>query len=349
MDRSAMNAVRMVDVGWPLVQSRIEVREPQAGEVRVRIEAAGICHSDAHYRAGASPMGALPLTLGHEIAGVVEAIGSGVAQDALGDRVCLHYLLTCGRCAECEAGREQFCERGAMLGHHVDGGFAEWIVVPERNAVRLPAEISFEVGAILMCSSATALHALRKARLRAGESVAVFGVGGLGISAVQIANILGAREVYAVDVKSEKLALAARHGAIGIPGGTAEAVAEIRRRTSGRGVDVALELVGRPDTMRQALQVLAPLGRAVVAGLGVRSLEIDPYVELMGREAELIGTNDHLLTEVVELVELARCGKLDLGDAITQRVPLEAGAINQVLDDLDHFRGGVRAVIVPGR
>ena len=344
-----MKAVRMVGVGRSLEQSWIEVREPQAGEVRVRIEAAGICHSDAHYRGGASPMGALPITLGHEIAGVIAAAGPGVSRVAVGDRVCLHYLVTCGRCTDCRAGREQFCERGAMIGHHVDGGFAESIVVPERNAVRLPAEVSFEVGAILMCSSATALHALRKARLRAGESVAVFGVGGLGISAVQIANVLGATEVYAVDVRSEKLALAARHGALGIPGGTAEAVAEIRRRTSGRGVDVALELVGRPDTMRQALQVLAPLGRAVVAGLGVRSLEIDPYVELMGREAELIGTNDHLLTELVELVELARNGKLDLADAVSQRVPLEAGAINQVLDDLEHFRGGTRAVIVPSR
>ena len=109
----------------------------------VRVRAAGICHSDAHYQAGLSPMGALPLTLGHEIAGVVERVGPGVREHAVGDRVCLHYLVTCGACGPCAAGRESFCERGAMLGHHVDGGFAEAITVPARNAVPLERTTSF--------------------------------------------------------------------------------------------------------------------------------------------------------------------------------------------------------------
>src|SRR5262249_19630767 len=157
------------------------------GEVRVAVRAAGICHSDAHYRAGVSPMGALPITLGHEIAGVIDKLGPGVTALAAGDRVCLHYFVSCGTCSECRAGNEQFCERYAMLGHHRDGGFAEFVTVPARNAVRLPDGIPFDQGAIMMCSSVTSLHALRKARLRLGETVAIFGSGGLGASAIQLA------------------------------------------------------------------------------------------------------------------------------------------------------------------
>src|SRR5262245_61652188 len=163
-----MRAVRMTAVGRPLELQDIAQREPGPGEVLVRVRAAGICHSDAHYRRGLSPMGPLPLTLGHEVAGVIERVGAGVGLHAAGDRVCLHYLLTCGSCTHCRAGRESFCSSGAMIGHHVDGGFAEAITVPARNAVRLPERIPFEHGAIMMCSSATALHALRKGRLKAG-------------------------------------------------------------------------------------------------------------------------------------------------------------------------------------
>src|SRR5262245_36352815 len=133
-----MKAVRMTGVGRPLEMHDVAPREPGAGEVLVSVRAAGICHSDAHYRRGLSPMGALPITLGHEIAGMVERTGPGVATRTAGDRVCLHYLVTCGECAPCRAGRETFCVRGAMLGHHVDGGFAEYVTVPARNAVKLP-------------------------------------------------------------------------------------------------------------------------------------------------------------------------------------------------------------------
>ncbi len=156
----------------------------------------------------------LPLTLGHEVAGVVEKTGADVEGFTTGDRVCVHYLVTCGQCAFCQAGTEQFCPTAQMIGKHRDGGYAEFIVVPERSVFRLPDEIPFEQGAILMCSSATSLHALNKARLRPGETVAIFGVGGLGISAVQLARTLGAAQVFAVDINPRKLELAERFGAI---------------------------------------------------------------------------------------------------------------------------------------
>src|ERR1700686_1744077 len=187
-----MKAVRLIKPGLPLEEEEIEIPFVGARDVLIRIKAAGICHSDAHYRAGVSAVARLPLTLGHEVAGVVEKRGADVQDFAAGERVCVHYLATCGQCAFCQSGTEQFCPTVQMIGKHRDGGFAEFIVVPERSAFHLPDEIPFEQGAILMCSSATSLHALNKARLRAGETVAVFGVGGLGISAVQLAKHFGA-------------------------------------------------------------------------------------------------------------------------------------------------------------
>src|SRR5216117_3173360 len=207
-----MRAVRLVQIGAPLENAEIEVPEIGLSEVLIRVGAAGICQSDAHYRAGISKIDNLPVTLGHEVAGRVEKIGSDVTNVAAGDRVCVHYLVHCGSCEFCVRGLEQFCRRGQMIGKHRDGGYAEFIKVHGRNAFALPDEISFEVGAIMMCSSATALHALNKARLKSGESVAIFGFGGLGFSALQLARAFGAREVYVVDINRAKLASVAAFG-----------------------------------------------------------------------------------------------------------------------------------------
>jgi D-arabinose 1-dehydrogenase-like Zn-dependent alcohol dehydrogenase len=343
-----MKAVRLVAVGRPL--EMFDVPIPRFGErdVLVRVKAAGICHSDVHYRSGTSPVRPLPMTLGHEVAGVVEEVGSAV-EDRLRprDRVVLHYNVTCGDCWFCSTGNEQFCPTGLMLGHFTDGGFAEYVSVPARNALLLPPEIRFEEGATLMCASATSFHALRKSRIRAGERAAVFGVGGLGMSAVQLARAFGAVEVFAVDRRAEQLELAARYGAVPVDASRLDPVAEIRRATHGRGVDVALELIGRALTMQQAIRCLAPMGRAVIVGIGSEPLSIDTYRELLGGEAEVIGSNDHLLQELPQLLEMARRGILDTSQVVTRTVPLDASQINGALDALERYEGGVRTVIVP--
>jgi propanol-preferring alcohol dehydrogenase len=202
-----MKAVRLVQPGRPLELHDVPLPNVGHDEVLVRIKAAGICHSDAHYRAGISRADSLPLTLGHEVAGVVEAIGRNVKQLRIGQRVCLHYMATCGACEWCAKDNEQFCETGAMIGKSRDGGYAEFIVMPARSVFQLPDEIPFDHGAIMMCSSATSLHALNKARMKPGESVVIFGAGGLGMSAIQLAKTLGAREVFAVDIQPKKLDL----------------------------------------------------------------------------------------------------------------------------------------------
>jgi 2-desacetyl-2-hydroxyethyl bacteriochlorophyllide A dehydrogenase len=342
-----MKAVRMVKVGAPLEMLEVELPGAGAGEVLVRVKAAGICHSDAHYRAGKSRVEPLPLTLGHEVAGVVEALGAGVKNVAVGERVCLHYNMCCGECGACRGGVDQFCAACRMIGHYADGGYAEFIVVPARNAIRLPEEIPFEAGATLMCASATSYHALKKGRVKAGERVAVFGIGGLGMSAIQLAKVMGAREIFAVDIKPEKLAEAERLGAVAIDARRCDAAEEIWRRCPG-GVDVALELIGLPETIRQSLRSLGNMGRAVVAGITNVPVMIDSYRELLGNERELIGSNDHTLGELPEVVELARRGLLDVSRVVTRTVPLEAGVINGVLDELESFSNEtVRTVIVP--
>ena len=343
-----MKAVQLVEIGKPLEMRDVPVPEVGARDVRVRVEAAGVCHSDVHYRAGLSPVATMPLTLGHEVAGVVEEAGGQVANVQTGDRVALHYLVTCGDCYYCSLGSEQFCVEGAMIGKHRDGGYAEYIVVPARSVIPLPEEIPFEQGAIAMCSSATSFHALRKSRLEPGESVAVFGVGGLGMSAIQLAQTFGALDVYGVDIDAQRLAMAADYGAISVNAAQSDPVDEIRRLTGGRGVDVALELIGLPQTMRQAVQSLTVFGRTVLVGLAGEPFEIDSYGELLCREAEVIGSSDHLLHELPLLIEYIRRGQLDLSDVITRTVPLDAEVINEVMDELEEFGGGVRTVISSG-
>jgi len=338
-----MKAVRLIEIGQPLQLREIPVPAVGEEEVLVRIKAAGICHSDVHYRTGVSSVGPLPHTLGHEIAGVVEEIGGSVTSVKAGDRVCLHYLITCGNCDYCRTAKEQFCQAATMLGKDRDGGYTEFIVVPARNAFPLPDEIPFEHGAVLMCSSATVFHALHKAALKPGERVAVFGAGGLGMSAIQLAKAFGAVTVYAVDINSQKLSLAAEYGAIPVDASSVDPVAKLHRSTGGKGVDVALELVGLPQVSRQAVQSLGVFGRAVLVGITDQLFSVDSYREVLGKEAQIIGSSDHLLQELPVLIEFVRQGTLDLSRVVTQSVPLEASAINNTLNALEEFGGAVRS------
>ena len=291
--------------GAPLVDADIADREPHGDEVRVRIRASGICHSDAHYRAGRGQV-TLPVTLGHEIAGVTDA----------GERVAIHYLL----------------RDGSMFGKEADGGYAESIIVPRENLVPIPDEVTFEQAAVMMCSAATALHALRLASLRAGESVAIIGFGGLGVSAVQLARALGAGEVFAVDRVAQKREIATQFGAIPISGDLPP-------------VDIALDFSGNAGLCRAALRALKPGGRLMIVAINLRALSFDPYADLLVRERRIIGVSDHTREELVELMDLSRLGRIDLSRVITRRVPLRAAAINEVLDDLDRGTAHLRTVI----
>src|SRR5436189_5763148 len=342
-----MKSVRLVQVGKPLEHADIPIPQIGPSDVLVRVAAAGICHSDVHYRAGISRIDDLPLTLGHEIAGHVEEVGRNMTHLSVGDRVCVHYLISCGTCAFFMRSLEQFCRSGQMIGKHRDGGYAEFIKVPGTNVYVLPDEIPFEIGAIMMCSSATALHALNKARFKAGESIAIFGFGGLGFSALQLARALDCGDVYVVEINPVKLASAASMGAVAIDARTADPVEQIKDATAGRGVDVALELIGSAKTMRQAVLCLGPLGRAALVGLTAESISIFPYTELINKEAEIIGVSDHPATELPALLEFARSGKLRFPPETLRVVDLDAAQVNAALDALQDSIDHVRTVMVP--
>ncbi|MEA2325818.1 MAG: hypothetical protein QOE68_777, partial [Thermoanaerobaculia bacterium] len=258
-----MHAVRLTRLNSPLVDDEID--NPSAGpsETVVEIRAAGICHSDAHYRAGGGTI-ALPLTLGHEIAGVIAGTDR---------RVALHYLHDDGR----------------MLGKEVDGGYAERIVVPNANLVSIPDGVPFDAAAVMMCSTATAYHALRLASLRPGDSVAIIGFGGLGASAAQLAKVMGAGQIFAVDRVREKLDLAKSFGAI------PATVEEIR------DIDIALDFAGHPPTTLAALRSLRRRGRIMIVAINLRELAIDPYRDVLANERHIIGVSDHTRDELVDL------------------------------------------------
>ncbi len=338
-----MQTVQLVAPAAPVEDRPMHDPVPPPGWVVVRVTAAGICHSDAHYRAGDPMPRKSPIVLGHEIAGTVAAAGDGVDAGRVGQRVSLHYVVSDGTCRRCRTFGEQFCENYEMFGLTIDGGYAEYVAAPAENAVAIPDGISDAHAAVMMCSSATSLHALRKGRVAAGEAVAVVGVGGLGMSAVQLATALGASRVYAVDIDETRLAQAADHGAMPIPAGD-EAASRIAAEG---GADVALVLVDRLDAFETARASLRPRGRLVAVGIAKGTLPVIPYSHLILGEHELVGSNDHLRGEIDELFAFAVDGRLRLGDVVTEEIPLEAGAINAALDRLDGFGPGVRSVIRP--
>jgi len=341
-----MKAIRISAIGEKLTHANLPTPIPAAGEVLVAVRATGICHSDAHYRSGIGSLAQLPITPGHEVAGVIDSVGPGVSKERVGERVCLHYLVTCGDCSYCRRDVGQFCPDVAMIGKDRDGGYAEYICVPGRNAFTLPDEIPFTHAAVMMCSFATTLHAFRKARFAEGESVAVFGAGGLGVAAIELSAALGASKVIAVDNNSAKVNAAQSMGAIGIDASETDVVEAVMVATGGKGVDVALELVGLPITSEQAVKSLSVQGRAAMVGLAHAPTPINTYRDLIGKEREIIGVSDHLPEEIDELISLVQQGRLNIAPVISKTVALDEKAVNTVFDELDAYSGcAIRTVI----
>ncbi|MGH9442758.1 MAG: alcohol dehydrogenase catalytic domain-containing protein [Thermoanaerobaculia bacterium] len=340
-----MRSIRMSKAGTPLEERPRDDPHPGPGEVVLEIRAAGICHSDAHYRKEAGRTRA-PITLGHEIAGTVLERGPGVSSPADGARVAVHYLVGCG-CSLCLSGAERFCRKAEMLGKDRDGGYAELVAIPAGNAVSIPDSVPFDHAAVMMCSSATALHALRLADLRRGETVLVIGFGGLGASAVQLAQAMGAGPVLAADIVASKLEAAHALGAEALDVSTEPMQERVAESTGGRGVDVALDFAGSPVSRSAALRSLAPGGRLVLVALNSQPFEFDPYRDVLARERRILGCSDHLLADLSDLMVFAEEGKLDLSRVVTRTVPLEAGPINAALDELETGTSHFRTVIRP--
>jgi len=344
-----MVAARLHKIHSPLRIDRVPIPRIGPNYILLDVRASGICHSDLNYRDGVAPVGKLPITLGHEIAGFVAGKGRRVRNFRLGERVLVHYVLSCGRCSYCRANMESHCTSYRMIGKDVNGGFSEYAIVPARSAIRLPQAIPFEQGAILGCAVSTAYHALRRGRVQRGDTVVIIGVGGLGMHAVQLAKrIFRAGKVIAVDRFGWKLRRAENFGANDIVNAvTGEAARAVQSITNGTLADVVLDFVGSEKTNQQGLRCVGKGGRLVLVGIGAKSMTVSPYSTIIGKEIEIIGVDDHLKTELSELISFVKSGRIDLSNSVTHRVPLED--INDGLRILeDENEKPIRVVVSKG-
>jgi propanol-preferring alcohol dehydrogenase len=342
---ATMRAVRYHGPGEPFHADAVPIPRPGAGEALVRVGAAGICHTELHLRQGTLNLGVAPLIPGHEIAGVVEAVGAGVATVRPGDPVVVYYYVGCGRCVWCRQGQENLCRDVVdQFGFTADGGYAEYVVVPARNLVALPPDLSLEEAAALACSATTALHAVRAvADVRLGETVVVYGVGAVGYALIQLCRLAGAR-VIAVGRTPTKLALAAELGADEtINADQLNPAVEVRRLTDDEGADVVFELVGSTETMERSVAMLRRRGRLVFIGYSQDRLLLNP-LEFVVKELQLRAAVGNTYGELADVLRLAATGRLRA--TIDRTIGLDD--VPAALDDLAAGRVTGRVIIRPG-
>ncbi|HEY2792330.1 MAG TPA: Zn-dependent alcohol dehydrogenase [Micromonosporaceae bacterium] len=356
-----VRAVVLTGVGEPMRIEPIELPEPGPGQVRVRLAAAGVCHSDLSLSNGTLRQ-PLPAVLGHEGAGTVVAVGDGVTSVHPGDPVVLNWSPSCGSCHFCALGEPYLCVHGAdattttyarWQGNDLYAGlgtaaFAEETVVPEAGLLPLPDGVPLTDAALLGCAVLTGYGAVTHAAgVRAGESVVVYGLGGVGLATIQAARIAGASTIIAVDVRADKEQLARDQGAtefLLFDDGTANAV---RGLTGGIGADHAFECVGRAATIRTAWSSTRRGGATTVVGIGGASEKVEfSALELFHFARTLRGCvygNGDPAVDLPILAEHVRAGRLDLTALITDRISLDG-----VPDALDRMaRGaGARSLVI---
>ena len=333
----AMMKAAQISEGLTLDVVDVERPEPGFGEVLVRIHAAGVCGTDLHILDGMIKPDEYPMTIGHEAAGVIEAVGPGVGIEP-GARVGIYNKIFCGVCEQCRAGRPNMCDREpGQLGFNKDGADAEYVVLPERNAVALPDEVDFATAAVLTCAGMTAVHASRLSRLELGDTAIVDGIGGVGILVLQAAVAAGATVIAVADTEA-KIELAKSHGArFGILIPTADDYAtlpdKVRDVTGGRGADVFFELVGTSESMLAGIRSLAKRGRFVSTGYTDQELSIHP-IEFILSETSFISTVAASVQDLHDSLAMAARGQLRV--PIAERFPLDG--VNAALDALRNRR-----------
>ena len=338
----------------PLEVTDYPTPSPGPGEALVRVAACGMCHTDLHYLDhGVKTFKAPPLVLGHEIAGTVAALGGGVAPGGpgrsvtppeLGERVLIPSVLSCGRCGFCRQGRENLCEHLSMLGNNVDGGYAEYVVAPIDELVRVPESIPLERACVIADALSTPYHAVKdRGRVRPGDVVAVVGCGGVGLNVVQCAKAAGAR-VVALDLSEARLELAKALGAEETidPQSVDRPDKHVKKLTGG-GVDVAFEVVGSPATIQLGLSLLRKGGRLCIIGFSSEDVTL-PASKIMYYEQEVVGSLGCGGGSYPEILRMVEAGQLKLEPIVSGVVPLEE--INEGFDKLRRGEG-VRWVVIP--
>ena len=337
-----MRAIRFHGQGRPVAVEQVDEPRPGPGDVLIDVAAAGVCGTELHFLDGLLTPATTPITLGHEVAGVVAEVGPGVVGVAPGDRVAVHYLHACHRCPSCRAGDDHLCDSPlGFLAFVTDGGFADRIAVPASAVVPVPEGLDLSVAATLCCSATTALHAVDVAGVQPGASAVVYGTGGVGLAMVQVLREAGARPI-AVARNPERLALARELGAEAtVNAATEDVAARIREVTGGSGADVVFELVGTRQTGAAALASLGQRGTLVYVGYSFDTVELTP-LSLVVPEQRIVTSVGNRRSELVAALDLADRGRLRT--TVTE-YPLEMAS--RALDDLRAGRVVGRAVLRP--
>jgi 6-hydroxycyclohex-1-ene-1-carbonyl-CoA dehydrogenase len=264
-----------------------------------------------------------PIVLGHETSGVVEEVGGNVTNVKKGQRVLIPAVLTCGRCLACRQGRENICYDMKMLGNHFDGAYAEYVAVPAKDVLDLPESIPLEEASIIADAISTPYHAVKnRARVQPGDTVVVFGCGGVGINAVQLASAVGGY-VIAVDINERKLEWAAQFGAAKtINASKVERVSKEVKKLTGGGADIAMEVIGNPKTIEEAFECVRIGGRLCVVGYTHEKIAIVAG-KIMFKELEIVGSLGCRPVDYVPLIRMVEQGKIDLKRLVTHRFSLE--------------------------
>jgi S-(hydroxymethyl)glutathione dehydrogenase/alcohol dehydrogenase len=349
--------------GNPLSVEEIEIDPPQTGEVKVKIGACAICHSDVHLIRG-NWGGDTPVVAGHEGAGVIAEVGSGVTAVKPGDRVVASLLRSCGRCFYCTLGRPYNCEADFPLDHgsrlHNKAGvplvqgiytaaFAEYTIVHQSQVVKVPEDVPLDLACLLACGVITGVGAVTNTvQVKAGDNVVVIGTGGVGLNSVQGAALSGAARIIAVDLTEAKLAAARRFGATHtINAARQDGVAGVLALTGGRGADYAFVTAGSSRAITQSSQMVRKGGTAVIVGMPSNAdAECTLNAHLLTYGRTIVGSpmgSTRLAVDVPRLVELYRQGRLKLEELITARYPLEE--INEAIASMERGEA-LRNVIV---
>jgi succinate semialdehyde reductase (NADPH) len=343
-----MRAAVLTEVGAPLRLEEIPRPTPKAGEVLVQVTACGVCHTDLHVIKGEVKF-PMPCVLGHEISGIVEAVAPDVRTTHPGAAVVCSFIMPCGACYYCIRGRDDLCETffamnrlqgtlydgesrlrradGSSLAMYSMGGLAEYAVVPASDVFPAPANVPLADACILGCAMMTAYGAVKnQARIQPGDAVAVVGVGGIGSNVIQVARAFGAGQIIAVDVRDDKLeaarGLGATHTVNAMQG---DAVAAVTSLTDGRGVEVAIEALGQPETVVNAFMMTRDGGRTVVIGIapGTTTAGIE-ITRLVRRGIQLMGSyGSRVRIDLPEVLALAARGQISVSQPITRRYRLE--------------------------
>ena len=361
-DAAVIRAAVLTSVGSPLTIEEIELPEPAAGEVHVRLAAAGVCHSDLSLANGTLEQ-PVPAVLGHEGAGTVIAIGPGVTTVGSGDHVLLNWSPSCGSCWFCLHGEPYLCDQTAKAWQRryarlADGTplyaglgtatFGEETVVPSSAVLGLPPAVNLEGAALLGCAMLTGIGAvINSADVQPGESVVVFGTGGVGLSVLQGARLVGAEVMIGVDIAPDKEGLARINGATDFIVADDQIARRIRERTGGRGADHAFDCVGSASTIRQAWSSTRRGGRTTVVGIGAKDEKVEFRPQEFFYSARVIsgcvfGSTD-IVRDLPRLLEHVEAGRIRPHDLVTNRIGLEDAP--QALAQMG-ARKGARSLII---